>query len=354
MTLAVALLALAVACAGSTTAAPTPSATAIPIVLLAPTNTVPPSATPLPTATATVTAIPSATFFTHTPPPSWTPLPSMTPTLTPSATPTSIATKQVLLQLANSIGDGGGLFGRPFELIYPSVVLYTDGEILVPDPNDWFLETKLSTTQMCSLLHQIADTGFFKVQGTGALGPNDPIYSFTATPETIEGAPAQAIQVNGSPAKIVDIYDPYKRDVIGPIKAVLRLLNNYRPAGLMPYRPTRMLMVLDSGRDMFNQLQPHHDDQPTVTPPVQTWPSNLPPLADLWGGQPNHQVFIQGELIEPLLNLKLPKHYGVFTDRGQEYSIIMRPMLPHETLDASYHEYPSGAKQFDLPFQCAK
>ena len=258
----------------------------------------------------------------------------------------------MLLELQYFPGDGGGYFGLPFDRTTPPIVLYTDGEFFI-ERDDWYLETTLSSAQMCTLLQQIANTGFFKVPGTGALGRDDPIYNFAATRELIEGASGQGIQVNGNPAKFVGIYSPYKDHVIGPIKAVLRLLNNYRPAGLKPYKPNRLLMVVDEGRSLFDELQPYHANQPTATPQVQVWPAQLPPLADLWGGITYHQVFIQGDLIEPLLNLNLPKHIGVFTDRGQEYSLIMRPLLPDETLDPSDYGYSSGAAQFDLPFQCA-
>ena len=240
----------------------------------------------------------------------------------------------------------------PFGRFTPHVVLYTDGEFFIPGDYSWYLETTLSTAQMCTLLERIANTGFFQIPGTGALGRDDPIYSFAATPEVSYGAPAQYIQVNGNPAQIVGIYSPYKDYVISPIKSVLRLLNNYRPAGLKLYKPDRLLLVVDEGRSLFDELTSYHDNRPTATPQLRVWPAQLPPLADLWGRLTYHQVFIQGDLVEPMLNLNLPQHFGVFTDQGQEYTVIMRPLLPDETLSDLDFGYPSNAERFDLPFQC--
>jgi len=140
--------------------------------------------------------------------------------------------------------------------------------------------------------------------------------------------------------------------VVSPIKAVLRLLKNYRPAGLKPYHPTRLLVWVYAGRDLFEAVQPQYDGTPTATPHVQVWPADLPPLVDWWGGMDFNRVFIQGDFVEPVLNLNLLEHYGVFTDRGQEYTILITPLLPHATLDDLGYHYPRDANQFDLPFSC--
>jgi hypothetical protein len=50
----------------------------------------------------------------------------------------------------------------------------------------------------------------------------------------------------------------------------------------------------------------------------------------------------------------LPKHYGVCNNQGQDYSVVVRPLLPHETLDENDYGYDSALEQFDLPFSCAK
>ena len=336
------------ACSSLGQSAPYFTATATVPATAFPTRTVQPS--PAPSVTATSTPLPRAT-------------PSPTPTLTrqstqtpgPSQTPSPIplATKQVLLQISNTPGDGGDYFDAPFGRITPRLVLYTDGEFMVATNNGWYLETMLSTAQMCSLLHRIANTGFFQMAGTGELGRDDPIYSFTATPEQSEGASGLAIQVNGNPAKYVDIYSPYQANVVGPIQSVLRLLNNYRPAGLKPYLPPRLLMVVEAGGGLFDFSDPGEGTDPTATPAALAWPSELPPLSAWLGGVGPSQIFIQGDQVPPLLALKLPKHYGVLTDRGQTYSMIMRPLLPHETLDANDYGIPYGAAQFELPFHCA-
>jgi hypothetical protein len=330
---------------------PAPAATVA--ALSSPTATL----TSTPSATASVSPTPTRSpTATSTPRPSATHLPTATGTATPTSSPTSLPTKQVLLQMGFVLGDGGGIFYRPFGNINPSLVVYTDGEIITNGPNDWNLETKLSTTQMCSLLRQVAATGFLKVDGTGQLGPDDPIYHFMATPEISEGGSGHYYQVNGNPAKFVYVYDPYRNDVVAPIKAVERLLNAYRPAGLKPYQPDRLYVLVDSGRDLFDQLQGISSDEqsahPTPTPAALPWPNNLPPLADWWNNTPQSTILIQDDLLAPVLALNLPKHYGVFMDRGQEYTVAVRPLLPGEVAGSDYYDNDLEHAKFALPFQC--
>ena len=259
----------------------------------------------------------------------------------------------MLLQLARDPGDGGGYLPIHFGRFAPSMVLYTDGEFITADENGRYVATMLSTPQMCDLLSQVASTGFFQVEGTGALMEDDSIYRFVATPSArILGAGSRAVQVNGDPAKIVSVYDPYRDVVVGPVQATLRLLENYQPAGLKPYRPYRMMVWIEVGREMYEGAQDHIDGTPTATPAVRVWPADLPRLADWWDGQSLNQIFLQGDHAERVFDLHAMENYGLFTDHGQEYSLYIEPVLPHGIADEDGYHYPDAAQKFDLPFHC--
>jgi|SRR5579859_194144 len=323
------IVVLAAACGGATEPVASPTTTPASATVISPTSTARPGAT----TTASITAAPSPTLSsTPTATSSARPGPSQTPS------PTSIATKQVLLQFGEFTQHTGAYFGPVFERDLPQIVLYTDGELLIAGSYPEYSKTMLSTSDICSLLQQIANTGFFQVNGTGVLGKDDPIYNFGATPAPLVLGPSiNAIQVNGNPAKFVGFYPAYEEYVINPIKLVLRLLKTYRPTGLRPYIPTRLLLWVET-------VQRGDQSQPRI------WPENLPALADWLGGAPYNLALVQGDLVEPML--KLPQsHAVVYTDQGQEYSVVMRPLLPHETLDKNDFG-PTGAVTFDLPFKC--
>jgi hypothetical protein len=337
-------LVLAAACGG------TPFRGSTPTTSLATTAPLSPTASTRPT--VTLLAAPSVTPRpTASPRPSVTRTPSPVPS-SPTPSPTSIATKQVLLQLARDPPDGGGYLPISFGRAAPSRVLYIDGEFITVGNDGSYLETILSAPQMCALLRQVASTGFFQVDGTGALQEEDPIYRFQATPEAILGAGSWAIQINGNPAKIVSIYDPYEDFVTGPIRATLQLLKNYLPAGLKPYQPNRLMVWIDVGRQMYDGASDRFDGTPRATLAARAWPSDLPRLADWWSGVSLNQIFLQGDLAERVFDLHGTDSYGLFTDRGQEYSLFIETVLPHGVPDGDGYDYPHAAQTFDLPFRC--
>ncbi len=214
------------------------------------------------------------------------------------------------------------------------------------------METTLSAPQMCDLLRRVASTGFFQVDGTGALGKDDPIYQFAATPVRILGAGSRAIQINGNPAHLVSIYDPFQDFAVGPVQAALKLLESYQPAGMKPFRPNRIMVWIVAGREMYQGAHDRFDGTPVATPVARVWPSDLPRLADWGDAKSLNQIFLQGDQAERVFDLKPADGYGLFTDLGQEYSLFIKAVLPHGIPDEYGYQYPRAAQTFELPFGC--
>ena len=305
------------------------------------------SATP----TLTKTALPTATH---------TPTPTRTPTIAYTSTPTSIPTtahtpspaprpiKPILLEFGTTGGDGGTSYDVFFGREMPSLVLYTDGQLLIGDFSysgpGGYSQTKLSTQEMCALLRRLQATGFFDVKGTGQNYPADPIYK---TSEYFgDGGGSYILRVNGNPAKWVDTYSQAVDNLVPEVKAAYELVSKYRPRGMKPFRSDRVIIRIEPkpGEDWFG---------PTPTPP-QLWPSTFPSLtAFLKEHSQDGEVILSGQSATLLSQLIPLPGSGFFTENGETYFVVARPLLPHEML-TFYSQYSWSDESFDLPFKCTE
>jgi len=231
----------------------------------------------------------------------------------------------------------------------PDFVLYTDGQLILSTSNNLMQKT-LSSTEVCTLLSKITSTGFFEVaEGDPSdwVETHKPIYqSVTATQDVGEGGLYEDIVVNGQPHKAVSVYYILKNYLVKPVRQVFDLITTYKPDGLKPYQPQQVLLWIEP-------LHPVHLYSDTPTPTVQSWPTNLPSLSTLLGPQDSGQALIQGGNVQPILKLfsQLPGS-RLFIDQGQSYTVIARPLLPHETAN-NFPDAPYFYGSVELPFNCA-
>ena len=253
-------------------------------------------------------------------------------------------------------GDGGSHYDAYLGRDTPSLILYTDGQLLIRGQRyrvqDWYVEKTLSSSEICALLGQIQSTGFFDVKGTGQDFPNDPIYQ---KKELLgAGGGGYIIMVNGKPSKWVFILWPALDNVIPEVKAAYHLLNDYQPHGIKPYVADRLLLQIEHGPVPNLRSTP---------PPPQPWPPDLPSLAELFSQQTDglyvdaqaqsRQVQITGEVAKRLLKyVPNAPSSGIFVEGSDSYFVNVRPLLPHETTDY-YSIYPWASSSPDLPFQCS-
>lgn len=294
-------------------------------------------------------------LLTYTPSPTQTPTPSTTPmpTATETPTPTPIPTKQVLIQYGIFGGDGG--YNTDFYLgrDTPDLVIYTDGQLLIRNfsdegSGDWFMETTLTISQICSLLSRIEQTGFFSIQGNGTYEEYDPIYQFDDSVMYSGGAPDYVIQINGERHKYVTIYRPYEPYLIPEVRATLEIIRNiirdYSSTELTVYKAKYLLLWIEKGKGRAAYVTP--------VPTPQIWPVEFPPLETLLRNENETQVFVEGDYVEPILSLFGDRFTDkLFKAEGQTYYVIARPLLPHET-PQQFSVYPYEDLEFKLPFGC--
>ena len=279
----------------TTSPEPSPTATAVPSLALVP--TVMPTLIHPPVRSPTQTPIPL-------------PLEPMLPF--PTVTPNFMEyeTKQVFLSFGGYGGDGGSNTDDYFGRFTPALIIYGDGQFLLREgvyrESIAFSETTLTPSEMCILRQQIEATGF--------LEPPD---EFFTQPRKGAGAGELIIQVENS---VYSFYGPQVQYLVKELARGVDLIENYRPAKpLTPYIPTYLRLWIE-------EVTPN----PQLTPHL--WPSNLPELEQLWSDRDQNIILVEGEWVEPIFNLfsrQLTQKY--FQEGNNVYSIIARPLLPHET-----------------------
>ena len=306
---------------------------------------------------------PYAVVSTSLPMSTLTAQPTQTETLTPHVTYTSWATKKVLAQFGIFGGDGGWIFGAFIGSDLPKWVLYTDGQLIVKKEDDngfWFEETSLTTSQMCSFLTQIENSGFFSLEIDNSIQskyPTDnPIYKFDDTAQFSIGAPYYVLQVNGLKHRQIHVYSEYAQYLIPEARQVFDLFNNYSPPSkLTNYQAQYMVLRIEEGVRVPDYLTP--------APMIQEWSADLPPLELLQKenieieGSPFFSpssftnVLITGDKAKPFFEaFRNRLTYKLFQNGNQMYGIIARPFLPHENLN-KFSEFPVE-EEFELPFSC--
>ncbi|MCB8965831.1 MAG: PD40 domain-containing protein [Ardenticatenaceae bacterium] len=229
------------------------------------------------------------------------------PTVTPDYV--EYETKPIFIALIGCCGDGGSETDDVMGRDTPMLIIYGDGQIVV---QEWaehtrtFLQAYLSPQEMCLLRQQIASTGF--------LEPHD---TFFTERDGSMGVGSLLIQVEDT---YYSFYGGDVRFLVEDLNAGYQLIRNFRPqAPLTPYIPNYLVLWLE-------EIEPRQDAV------IQTWPSNLPAISELWANREQETILIEGELVAPIFDLfDYQNKQALFRDGDTVYAIIARPLLPHET-----------------------
>jgi hypothetical protein len=247
------------------------------------------------------------------------------PTNTPTITPTPSATWKPIVETYplktvwiefGSTPDSLADYDMTFPVTIPDWVLYTDGTILLYR-NGTFLTKKLTENEICSLLARIKRVGFFDVKTNGTSYKDDPIY-VNPPPELLHTDDAyECLFVNGSSPKGLCVYRPIRDYTTTQVKTIMNVLGVYFPAGLQLYPPDRLGLYVYSGRPYPESIK--REPEP--------WPSYATALRENNQGS----LYLEGEMAAKIYGIfKEPYTWLVFTEEGREYTVVARPLLPHE------------------------
>jgi hypothetical protein len=288
---------------------------------------------------------------TRTPTPSPVPIPSRTPVTPTEVLPTPPEGKVVLVEYFEKIGGetpwipSDAYIGRHL----PRLVIYTDGQAIWQDDAGALWEGRISKTALCTLLSGLQKIGLFKVEGDGSLGGDDPIYKDIPAEYLNDPSSTNFVMVvNGNPSKRVIIYRLFVDSLVQPVKSAWEILNSFKPSSLKPYEAELYVMWVEGEQKLARKYGAGEDLQPA------DWPKGLPQLRKLLGDQDSVQLPIsEGEASQLLEFYDPAPGVKVFEQGENRYSVILRPLLPHEDLD-NLSPVPDAAQKFALPFSCAK
>jgi hypothetical protein len=257
------------------------------------------------------------------------PLPSVTstpaPTLEPTKPPTPFFTstptfptypvKEVLFQYGYSGGDFG-IFDGFVSPHIPKLILYSDG-LLIITKNDILFQKKLSEDDIHSFLSQIEQRGFSEIETDQQHDPTDKLYTLPV--DYVNAFDARYLCVSTQTKKIC-AYEPLMEYVIPSMKSIFNILDGYFPTDMAPYEADRILLSVEEGTDTLPE---------ELRPAPMEWPADLSPL------QETPVMFVDGENAAKIFELfdHSTGSWRIMTLDDQEYTVFVRPVLPHEAID---------------------
>ena len=117
------------------------------------------------------------------------------------------------------------------------------------------------------------------------------------------------------------VYDRYKEFLIPKMKTILQFLDEYKPEGMSPYNPDRLLLRVQLGKNPY--LQGSSDE-------VLLWPEHFPSLET----SDQKTLFVEGKIASEVFSFLNNELYSkIVIEDGIEYTInYLRPVLPHEVV----------------------
>jgi hypothetical protein len=202
------------------------------------------------------------------------------------------------------------------------LVIYTDGQLIIPGRT--YQQKILSSGEINQLLSQLEALKFFELETNQRHDPTDKLYNMGDKYDRIYDALMYCVLVNGEKTRTLCAYQPFLDYLVPEMKSILKLLREYKPEGMSPYYPDRILLWVQAGRD------PNVDNLPENAIP---WPGNYPTLEASDG----KIMYFQRDAAEKIFALfDNTVSYKVFSQNGKEYTVEIDIVLPHEEITNIY------------------
>jgi len=226
---------------------------------------------------------------------------------------------------------------------FPTLILYTDGQIILFHDNQPVWTKMLSPDEICSLFITLESMGLSKIQTTGTGHPDDPIYQSSTELGGVTDDGETILYFNGITPRQYIVTDYNKNYAVKAIRNIFDFLNQYEPRDLQPYHADRLYVYFSKGQDVYLQL---FGDSHTVKP--LSWPRDVTPL-----NRNDHGfMYLEGEAASKVFDLTGNYGFvqGVFIDQDIEYTVFILMLLPDELRgNDSYYRAPDP---FTPSFSC--
>ena len=242
------------------------------------------------------------------------PIQISTETLAPTSTP--YPTKEVVL------GYNFRAIPLPFDDIlgdaYSILVLYSDGQMLTTGES--FQQKVLTKEEMHLFLSQLESMELYTLETNQKHDPTDRLYDFGNQYEIDEMGFWHCVTTKERVTELC-AYDPYKEFLVPKMKIVLQFLDEYKPEGMSPYNPDRILLRVRLGRN------PNLQD---LSEKALPWSEHFPSLETT----DQKTMFVEGKTASEIFSFLNGELYSkIVIENGIEYTIeYLRPVLPHEVM----------------------
>ncbi|MBI5297800.1 MAG: hypothetical protein HY869_20165 [Chloroflexi bacterium] len=211
--------------------------------------------------------------------------------------------------------------------VIPNIILYDDGQMIVNGE-----QKVLSANEIKNFLSRLDALGFFSIESNQKHDPTDKLYDFGKNYQKSFDGPMYCILVNVNQSRHLCVYEPNMQFVIPKMQRILEYLDEYKPTGLTPYYPDRILLSIES-------FSPNSDEAPAiVTPWDKRFPSLVYPAPRKYiYYTPVLIMYIEGDMAKEIYIFMANSHSGdVFIQDGKKYRVQLAIVWPHETVVNAY------------------
>lgn len=204
------------------------------------------------------------------------------------------------------------------------LVLYDDGQLLLAGAGETYKQKKLSSADIKSFLSKLEILGFYSLESNQHDDQTDKLYDFGNNYQRTFDGLWDCVSVHADKSRTLCVDENYIQYLIPKMKSILHYLDGYKPAGMTPYYPDRILL------DIQSDIDPSIDN-----PPATPWAEHFPSLgydpSRFTTGISNQVIFIDGDMAKEIsLFFKGSNGWKVVSQNGIEYIVSIRVLLPHE------------------------
>jgi hypothetical protein len=209
----------------------------------------------------------------------------------------------------------------------PNIILYDDGQMLINGG-----QKILSADEINRFLSKLDDLGFFSIESNQKHDEEDKLYAYPDHYDQFIDALSYCILVSADKSRKLCAYEPYMQFLIPEMKRIFQYLDEYKPTGLTPYYPDRILLSM-------RPADPSSDDlSATATSWDNRFPSlDLPSPRTYEYDTPPSMIYIEGDMAKEIYTfISNSDSHGVFIQDGKKYIVDVDIVLPHETVINGY------------------
>ena len=274
----------------------------------------PTSSTSPATATSTIISTPTVIQPTELPP-------------TPTFTPFPIYHNKGVIFDYNVIGTQASwdfFFDPPSGNIVTRLVLYDDGQLLIAGASETYKQKILSSAEIKRFLSKLETLGFYSLESNQQHDQTDKLYDFRNNYRKVFDGLKFCVSVNADKSRTLCVREPYMQFLIPKMKGILQYLDEYKPAGMTPYNPDRILITIQT------------DIDPSINnPPATPWGEYFPSLENdpnrFTSDTSNQVIFVDGDKAKEIyLFFEGSDGWKVVSQNGKEYIVRIRVLLPDE------------------------